>query len=67
MIRSSLVAIQLPLLKGAKNMVRSKGYCGIGRVGVGRGVWQSLSLATDKVERILNIIESLSKAIYDKK
>ena len=50
-----------------KDMVRSKGYCGIGRVGVGRGVWQSLSLATDKVERILNIIESLSKAIYDKK
>ena len=31
------------------------------------GVKQSLSLATDKVERILNILESLSKAIYDKK
>ena len=40
---------------------------GLGGLGVGRGVWQSLSLATDKVERILNILESLSKAIYDKK
>ena len=28
---------------------------------------QSLSLATDRTERILNILESLSKAIYDKK
>ena len=30
-------------------------------------VQRSLSLATDKVERILNILESQSKAIYDKK
>ena len=27
---------------------------------------QSLSLATDKVERILNILESQSKTIYDR-
>ena len=67
MVRSSLVAIQLPLAREPSVVVRSKGYCGIGRVGVERGVWQSLSLATDKVERILNILESLSKAIYDKK
>ena len=46
---------------------KREGECGWGRAGVGRGVWQSLSLATDKVERILNILESLSKAIYDKK
>ena len=31
-----------------------------------RGVWQSLSLATDKAERILNILESQSKTIYDR-
>ena len=30
-------------------------------------VSRSLSLATDRTERILNILESLSKAIYDKK
>ena len=29
-------------------------------------VQRSLSLATDKVERILNILESQSKAIYDR-
>ena len=28
---------------------------------------QSLSLATDKVERILKMLESQSKTIYDKK
>ena len=38
-----------------------------------RGLWglkgsvqQSLSLATDKAERILNILESQSKTIYDR-
>ena len=30
-------------------------------------VWQSLSLATDRAERILKMLESQSKAIYDKK
>ena len=30
-------------------------------------VWRSLSLATDKVERILKMLESQSKTIYDKK
>ena len=30
-------------------------------------VWQSLSLATDRAERILKKLESQSKAIYDKK
>ena len=45
-------------------MVLGKGQCGFGRVG---GVNQSLSLATDKVERILKRFESRSKAIYDKK
>ena len=33
----------------------------VGRVG------RSRRLATDRTERILNILESLSKAIYDKK
>ena len=32
--RSSLVAIQLHLLKGAKNVVQGEGMCGFGRVGV---------------------------------
>ena len=37
-------------------------------VGDFRGLVQrSLSLATDRVERILNMLESQSKAIYDKK
>ena len=31
-----------------------------------RRVWQSLSLATDKAERILNILESQSKTIHDR-
>ena len=53
--------IQMLALRKARGIVRVwEGW-------VGRGVWQSLSLATDKVERILNILESLSKAIYDKK
>ena len=30
-------------------------------------VWQSLSLATDKVERILTLMKSQNVAIYDKK
>ena len=50
-------------LRKARGIVRVwEGWCKRGMV-----VRQSLSLATDKVERILNILESLSKAIYDKK
>ena len=43
---------------------RAKGWCGFGKGGAQGG--QSLSLATDKAERILNILESQSKTIYDR-
>ena len=39
---------------------------GIVRLWKGLVVWQSLSLATDKAERILNILKSQSKTIYDR-
>ena len=67
--RSSLVAIQLPLLKGAKNVVQGEGMVRFweGRC-AGVTIPQSCDrcLATDKAERILNILESQSKTIYDR-
>ena len=43
-------------------------FVGMVRVGAGRGVVrQSLSLATDSVERILTLMKSQNVAIYNKK
>ena len=55
-------AVNPPPFDKGGNFRARRGIVRFERVSVG----QSLSLATDKAERILNILESQSKTIYDR-